>query len=303
MEKYSPGLSESSKRAIRKAAKNYSPQGEDLFYQGADGPLRRIVFTEEKKMAILEEAHAGHFGRDRMMEKIRKRFYWHSITADVDDWVSTCEQCQKFEKVKTESPELKPIKPVAPWHMIGVDLIGPLKASQKGGNTYLLTATDYFTKWVEARPILAKQAELTSASSTKYSPFRLMYGREPRLFSEIAGDGPAADDPVAEVEDEDIEAFVHGRAEADADVFDKVRQNIEKAQERQKAAYLRRKKKNTKRFDFIPGTEVLKKNERKRGRPGMTMQPDWPTKYRVIGVEDNLVQLETMDGKPLSTKL
>ncbi|KAJ8344615.1 hypothetical protein SKAU_G00288080 [Synaphobranchus kaupii] len=49
--------------------------------------------------------------------------------------------------------------------------------------------------------------------------------------------------------------------------------------------------------------EVLKKDERKRGRPGRTMDPDWPTKYRVTEVGDNnLVQLETMDGKPLRTK-
>uniref|UniRef100_A0A0E9QLU5 Uncharacterized protein n=1 Tax=Anguilla anguilla TaxID=7936 RepID=A0A0E9QLU5_ANGAN len=26
--------------------------------------------------------------------------------------------------------------------------------------------------------------------------------------------------------------------------------------------------------------EVLKKDSRKRGRPGRTMDPDWPTKYR-----------------------
>ncbi|KAL2098431.1 hypothetical protein ACEWY4_007638 [Coilia grayii] len=136
-------------------------------------------------------------------------------------------------------------------------------------------------------------------ASSRFSPFRLMYGREPRLFSEIASDVPVGE--VAAVEEEDIEAFVSERAEADAVVFDQVRENVEKAQERQKAAY-RRKKKGTKRFIATPGMVVLKKNERKRGRPGMTMLPEWPTKYRVISVEDNLVQLQSMDGRLLSTK-
>ena len=36
--------------------------------------------------------------------------------------------------------------------MPGVDLIGPFKASRYG-NRYCLTATDFFTKWVEAIPI------------------------------------------------------------------------------------------------------------------------------------------------------
>ena len=37
--------------------------------------------------------------------------------------------------------------------MQGVDLIRPFKASSKNQNRYCLTATDFFTKWVEAIPI------------------------------------------------------------------------------------------------------------------------------------------------------
>ena len=60
----------------------------------------------------------------------------------------------------------------------------------------------------------------------------------------------------------------------------KVHVNVEKAQERQQKAYKKRIKKGTKRFKVLPGMVVLKKDERKRGRPGRTMDPDWPTQYR-----------------------
>ncbi|XP_063073300.1 uncharacterized protein LOC134463893 isoform X2 [Engraulis encrasicolus] len=139
-------------------------------------------------------------------------------------------------------------------------------------------------------------------ASSKFSPFRLMYGREPRLFSEIASDTPEAE-VVASVDEDDVSAFMSSRAEKDAAVFDQVRDNIQKAQERQKSSYRKKSKKGVKRFTITPGMVVLKRNERKRGRPGMTMLPDWSsTEYRVISVDNNLVQLETMDGQPLSTK-
>lgn len=41
--------------------------------------------------------------------------------------------------------------------MIGIDLMGPWKET-KFGYKYLFTATDYFTKWVEAFPIREKSA-------------------------------------------------------------------------------------------------------------------------------------------------
>jgi hypothetical protein len=42
--------------------------------------------------------------------------------------------------------------------MQGIDLMGPFPETPRG-NKYLFTATDYFTKWVEAYPIPRKDAE------------------------------------------------------------------------------------------------------------------------------------------------
>ena len=46
---------------------------------------------------------------------------------------------------------------VSLWHHIGIDLIGPLPLS-KQGNQFILTITDYFTKYVDAIPLPNKCA-------------------------------------------------------------------------------------------------------------------------------------------------
>ncbi|KAI8479747.1 hypothetical protein Bbelb_425500 [Branchiostoma belcheri] len=53
-----------------------------------------------------------------------------------------------------------------PWDKLGMDLIGPLPTSGRG-NRYIFSATDYFTKWVEAFPIRTKSAEEVAACIMK----------------------------------------------------------------------------------------------------------------------------------------
>ena len=47
-----------------------------------------------------------------------------------------------------------------------MDLIGPLKETPRGSK-YILTVTDYFSKWAEAEPLMDKSA--TSVADVLYS--------------------------------------------------------------------------------------------------------------------------------------
>ena len=44
------------------------------------------------KVQILEACHngrtGGHFGRDKTLEKIVRRYYWKGICNDTENWVS-----------------------------------------------------------------------------------------------------------------------------------------------------------------------------------------------------------------------
>ena len=52
------------------------------------------------------------------------------------------------KKVNTARPEFHPIPKKYPWYHLGIDFIGPYLLSSAYGNKYVLTVSDYFTKFV-----------------------------------------------------------------------------------------------------------------------------------------------------------
>ena len=110
--------------------------------------------TKKDRRKILESCHsdnlAGHFGRDKTRHKICSRYYWVGLVNDVVEMVMTCDACQKHSKINKKSSQLHPIKVKEEvWSRIGIDLIGPLNETPRG-NKYIITCTDYFSKWPEA---------------------------------------------------------------------------------------------------------------------------------------------------------
>ncbi len=74
--------------------------------------------------------------------------------------IKMCDHCQcNAPQLKTAATELHPVK-VLPqvWCLVvGMDLIGPFQPTALG-HKYVLTMTDYFSKYVEAVPIPDKSA-------------------------------------------------------------------------------------------------------------------------------------------------
>ena len=73
--------------------------------------------------------------------------------------ISACDQCQRVNsKLTTTTPELHPVLVQSPWFHVGIDFVGPVTPESVHGNRYILTLSDYFTKWVEAVPLPTKEA-------------------------------------------------------------------------------------------------------------------------------------------------
>ena len=127
---------------------------------------RRWIINKKDRRKILESCHsdnlAGHFGRDKTRHKICSRYYWVGLVNDVDEMVMTCDACQKHSNINKKCSQLHPIKVKEEvWSRIGIDLMGPLNETPRG-NKYIITCTDYFSKWPEADALKTKSADEVS---------------------------------------------------------------------------------------------------------------------------------------------
>ncbi|GKV11605.1 hypothetical protein SLEP1_g22849 [Rubroshorea leprosula] len=81
-------------------------------------------------------------------------FFWPSVLKDCIAYAKGCKSCQIHGPLqRVPASELNPI--VKPWPFQGwaIDLIGKVYPPSSKGHSFIIVAMDYFTKWVEAKPM------------------------------------------------------------------------------------------------------------------------------------------------------
>ncbi|MCO5574823.1 hypothetical protein L7F22_028616 [Adiantum nelumboides] len=153
-------------RLVRKAL-SYQLIGEHLYHKGKDLVLRRVPLVKEIEK-ILMSCHdgvcGGHFAQEIISRKILQAgFVWPSLHRDVQHWCKACKACQQAGDRKLSYGPRFPIFAYGPFEKWGIDAIGPLPRTSTG-KQYILTATDYMTRWAEA----ASVARITAADVSKF---------------------------------------------------------------------------------------------------------------------------------------
>ncbi|MCO5548629.1 hypothetical protein L7F22_002089 [Adiantum nelumboides] len=153
-------------RLVRKAL-SYQIIEEHLHHKGKDLVLRRVPLVKEIEK-ILMSCHdgvcGGHFAQEITSRKILQAgFVWPSLHRDVQHWCKACKACQQAGDRKLSYGPRFPIFAYGPFEKWGIDAIGPLPRTSTG-KQYILTATDYMTRWAEA----ASVARITAADVSKF---------------------------------------------------------------------------------------------------------------------------------------
>eukprot|EP00731_Ephydatia_muelleri_P008908 Em0004g1246a len=122
----------------------------------------QVVVPKAARCQILKQLHegvfGGHLGEAKTLNRLRERFYWPGYSEDAVEWCKTCPTCaaRKNPSRKSRAP-LQSVTAGYPLQLVAVDIVGPLTPS-KTENTYILVASDYFTRWVEAYAIPNQEA-------------------------------------------------------------------------------------------------------------------------------------------------
>ena len=150
-----PNLSYKNKRAIRLKAKNFTIIDDVIFRQNYDSILLRCLEKPEAQK-VLQELHdglaGGHFGADTTTQKIiHAGYYWPTLFRDAHEYVRKCRSCQTSSgRQRNPAFPLQPVNIEQPFEQWGLDIIGEITPHSSKQHKYILTTTDYFTKWVEA---------------------------------------------------------------------------------------------------------------------------------------------------------
>ncbi|KAJ9510239.1 hypothetical protein QJQ45_015715, partial [Haematococcus lacustris] len=131
--------------------------------------LARVTFTAKAGQAywvlvegysasvLLHEAHdaynAAHLGRAKTLERLQRHFYWPQMHKTVQEYVRTCDKCQRTKATNQLPPGLlQPLPlPSRNWQQVSMDFIGPLPATPRG-HTMTFTIVDKLSKMMHLIP-------------------------------------------------------------------------------------------------------------------------------------------------------
>lgn len=138
----------------------------------------KTIYNKDDRKVILNDFHllpsSGHAGMRRMINNIKRYYYWPGIDKDVRNYVKRCDKCQRQKhSLPIKEPMNITTTANSAFEKVYLDLVGPFEVDNNN-YSYILTLQCELTKYVEAYPLTSKKTEEVAKSFV--TNFILRYG-------------------------------------------------------------------------------------------------------------------------------
>ena len=144
-----------------------------------------LVVPKELRFDVLTSMHgdlnSGHYGTQRTYSTLRLKYYWKGMYSDCKNFVLSCKKCSTKKKPVAPKAPLQPLEPArinARWAMDIVHM--PMTPR---GNKYILTFTEYCSRYIEAFPLPNTQA--TTVASVLVNEICFRFGTPQEILSDL----------------------------------------------------------------------------------------------------------------------
>ena len=181
-----------SQEEYEKARESHAVDGEvlaDTTYK--DGMLYRkgkiwLPHEEALKKMVFENEYdpmdAGHIAIDKTLEMINRNFYWPRMAKDIEDYVCSCDDCQRNKAFcHKRHGTLHPLElSNSPWDSISMDFITHLPVSEDCSTLWVIR----YTKMALFVPV--KNAPKTAEGCAKRFPANVwkLHGHQSDIVSD-----------------------------------------------------------------------------------------------------------------------
>ncbi|GKD23630.1 putative CCCH-type zinc finger family protein, partial [Tanacetum coccineum] len=176
----------------------------EMYSEDAYFGLQLCIPDCSLKEKIVAELHAfGHFGRDKSIALVERKYFWPKLRRDVTRHVERCQVCQRSKGVSTNAGLYTPLPvPSFPWNDVSKDFILGLPCTQRRKDSIMVNRT------------------------TQRCPFEVVYGLSPNSITDLT--------PISSSKNNSVKADEF--AEQIRNTYEQVKLQIEANNSKYKAA-------------------------------------------------------------------
>lgn len=125
-----------------------------LYSKSFGGNLLWCLAELEIPIMLKEMLEGEHQGKRKLFLQIHEKYYWPTMEDDANAFVQSCHKCRIHGNlVHAPSALLHSIRSSWPFYSWGLDIIENINTPSSKHHEYIITATEYVTKWVEGIPL------------------------------------------------------------------------------------------------------------------------------------------------------